>query len=111
VTSVTPPSDFFDNQIFGMIPQSANEVYKYHRFIFPYLSAELISAKAFPDAIRYMIPVAPIIFIWAVEACFAVQGWLRMRPGIGVYLAGVLVLVWPLYRTVVLVNDMNSERI
>ena len=58
-----------------------------------------------------MIPVAPIIFIWAVEACFAVQGWLRMRPGIGVYLAGVLVLVWPLYRTVVLVNDMNSERI
>jgi len=79
-----------------------------------YFIHELIPMKAFPDYMRYMIPIAPAMIYFACKAIFHISQWMRgysakpMARNISWVLAGAVVLA-PFYDTWMIDTNLNND--
>jgi len=78
-----------------------------------YFSQEAVHLKPFPDFMRYMIPLAPVLMIFSCRAIPLIESWLKAfckispAKNLRAPIMAILVL-WPIYDTCLL--DYNLTR-
>lgn len=79
-----------------------------------YFANEIIPLKPFPDFMRYMIPVVPLLVIFSCRAIPYIESWLqaafRMRTTRRLSLPLMtLFILWPLYDSIVLDYHLTRD--
>jgi 4-amino-4-deoxy-L-arabinose transferase-like glycosyltransferase len=79
-----------------------------------YFSNEVIPLKPFPDFMRYMIPVIPLLIIFSCRSLPFVESWIqsafRMRTTQSLSLPlMILFILWPLYDSILLNYHLTRD--
>ncbi|MFH2138164.1 MAG: phospholipid carrier-dependent glycosyltransferase [Candidatus Omnitrophota bacterium] len=75
-----------------------------------YLLHEIVPLKPFPDFIRYMIPIIPVMDFFAVKIILVINNYLiRTRLRVLVYPLLLLTLGIPFHDSLQLVNNLNKD--
>jgi 4-amino-4-deoxy-L-arabinose transferase-like glycosyltransferase len=92
---------------------SVEKLYFLYVTIF-YFSNEIIPLKPFPDFMRYMIPVVPLLMIFSCRFIHFIESWIkaafRMRTTRSLSLPlMLLLLLWPLYDSILLDYHLTRD--
>lgn len=92
---------------------SAEKLFFLYVAIF-YFANELIPLKPFPDFMRYMIPVVPLLIIFSCRSIAFIESWIRaafrMRTTRNLTLPlMILFILWPLYDSILLNYHLTRD--